>query len=199
MQDTQPDTQGYFGAFGGRFVPETLMSALFELEETWNRLSVDTGFRRELAELSRTYVGRPTALFHARRLSEHTGGGRLWLKREDLNHTGAHKINNALGQALLARAMGKHRIIAERLISQGTLTTSPVHPRGVFGPAMRAAAAAVVLLHNHPSGDASPSADDLEITRRLADVGDLVGIQVLDHVIIGDGRYVSLADRGLLR
>ena len=113
MQDTQPDTRGYFGAFGGRFVPETLMSALFELEETWNRLSVDAGFQCELSELSRTYVGRPTALFHARRLSEHAGGGRFWLKREDLNHTGAHKINNALGQALLARTMGKRRIIAE--------------------------------------------------------------------------------------
>jgi len=109
----QPDTRGYFGSFGGRFVPETLMSALFELEETWNRLSVDPGFRHELSELSRTYVGRPTALFHARRLSEHAAGGRLWLKREDLNHTGAHKINNALGQALLARMMGKRRIIAE--------------------------------------------------------------------------------------
>ncbi len=112
MQDTQPDTQGYFGAFGGRFVPETLMSALFELEETWHRLSGDTDFQRELSDLSRDYIGRPTALFHARRLSEHTSG-RVWLKREDLNHTGAHKINNALGQTLLARSMGKPRIIAE--------------------------------------------------------------------------------------
>ena len=94
---------------------------------------------------------------------------------------------------------GKHRLIAEKLISQGTLTASPVHPREVFGPAIRSSAAAIVLVHNHPSGDPTPSADDLDITRRLTDVGELVGIRVLDHVIVGDGRYASLADRGLLR
>lgn len=93
---------------------------------------------------------------------------------------------------------GKHRILREELVSQGTLTSSPVHPREVFGPAIRHGAAAVVLVHNHPSGDPSPSADDLEITRRLASVGDLVGIRVVDHVIVGDGAYTSLADRGLL-
>ncbi len=113
MPSTQPDLRGYFGSFGGRFVPETLMSALHELESTWRRLDGDPGFNRELADLLRTYVGRPTPLFHARRLSERAGGARLWLKREDLNHTGAHKINNALGQALLARTIGKRRIIAE--------------------------------------------------------------------------------------
>lgn len=93
---------------------------------------------------------------------------------------------------------GKHRVLGEVLISQGTLTSSPVHPREVFRPAMLAAAAAVVLVHNHPSGDPQPSADDLEITRRLAETGRLVGIQVLDHVIIGDGAFTSLADRGLM-
>lgn len=93
---------------------------------------------------------------------------------------------------------GKHRVLRDELVSQGTLTSSPVHPREVFRPAIRHGAAAVVLLHNHPSGDPSPSADDLDITRRLCEVGSLVGIRVLDHVVIGDGAYTSLADRGLL-
>lgn len=93
---------------------------------------------------------------------------------------------------------GKHRVMSEHLISQGTLTSSPVHPREVFSTAIRENAAGIVLVHNHPSGDPSPSCDDLEITRRLAEVGDLVGIRVLDHVVVGDGKYVSLADRGLL-
>lgn len=93
---------------------------------------------------------------------------------------------------------GKHRVVREHLVSQGTLTSSPVHPREVFGPAIRHAAAALVLVHNHPSGDPAPSADDLDITRRLADVGELVGIRILDHVIVGEDSYVSLADRGLL-
>ena len=94
---------------------------------------------------------------------------------------------------------GKHRVMSEMLVSQGTLTSSPVHPREVFGRAIREGAAAVVFVHNHPSGDPSPSSDDLDITRRLAEVGELVGIKVLDHVIVGDGTYTSLADRGLLR
>jgi DNA repair protein RadC len=94
---------------------------------------------------------------------------------------------------------GKHRVIREVLVSQGTLTSSPVHPREVFAPAIRHSAAAVVFIHNHPSGDPTPSADDLDITRRLSEVGDLCGIRVLDHVVIGDGAYVSLAARGLLR
>ncbi len=93
---------------------------------------------------------------------------------------------------------GKHRVLREELVSQGTLTSSPVHPREVFGPAVRHGAAAVVLVHNHPSGDPAPSADDLAVTRRLVDAGDLLGIRVLDHVIVGDGAYTSLADRGLM-
>ncbi|MCE9636974.1 MAG: DNA repair protein RadC [Planctomycetes bacterium] len=93
---------------------------------------------------------------------------------------------------------GKHRVLREELVSQGTLTSSPVHPREVFAPAIRHGAAGVVLVHNHPSGDPSPSADDLEITRRLVSVGELVGIRVLDHVIVGDGAFASLADRGLM-
>lgn len=94
---------------------------------------------------------------------------------------------------------GKHRVLSAHLVSQGTLTSSPVHPREVYAPAVRESAAALVLVHNHPSGDPSPSADDLDITRRLCEVGDLLGIRVLDHVIVGDGSYTSLADRGLLR
>ena len=93
---------------------------------------------------------------------------------------------------------GKHRVIREALVSQGTLTSSPVHPREVFSQAIRHGAAAIILCHGHPSGDPSPSADDLEITRPLVSVGDLVGIRVLDHVVIGDGTYVTLADRGLM-
>jgi DNA repair protein RadC len=93
---------------------------------------------------------------------------------------------------------GKHRLIREYLVSQGTLTSAPVHPREVFAPAMRCGAAAIAALHNHPSGDPSPSADDMEITRRLREVGDLVGIRLVDHCILGDQSHVSFADRGLL-
>jgi tryptophan synthase beta chain len=108
-----PDDRGYFGAFGGRFVPETLMAPLMELEKAFSRAQRDRGFVSRFDELLQHYVGRPTPLFLARRLSAQLGGARIWLKREDLCHTGAHKINNALGQALLAREMGKGRVIAE--------------------------------------------------------------------------------------
>jgi len=94
---------------------------------------------------------------------------------------------------------GKHRVQHEHLVSQGTLTSSPVHPREVFSVAVRHSTAALILCHNHPSGDPSPSADDLEITHRLVQVGDTIGIRVADHVIIGDGSFVSLADRGLMQ
>jgi len=108
-----PDERGYFGAFGGRFVPETLMAPLAELEAAWRDARRDRGFRRELDRILATYCGRPTPLSLAQRLSEHYGGARIYLKREDLCHTGAHKINNAVGQCLLARRMGKPRVIAE--------------------------------------------------------------------------------------
>jgi len=110
---TLPDQRGRFGAFGGRFVPETLMSALEELDQAYREVKEDRGFRRELDTLYLTYAGRPTALYFAANLTRHCGGARIYLKREDLAHTGAHKINNALGQALLARHMDKRRIIAE--------------------------------------------------------------------------------------
>lgn len=108
-----PDSRGYFGEFGGRFVPETIMPALDELEAAYVAAMADPEFHAELRHLQRTYTGRPTPVSHARRLSEALGGAQIYLKREDLAHTGAHKINNALGQGLLAKRMGKHRIIAE--------------------------------------------------------------------------------------
>src|SRR3989442_8289526 len=109
----QPDALGHWGLYGGRFVPETLMAPLEELTEAFLAARDDQGFQAELGSLLRDYAGRPTPLFFAARLTEHAGGGRIYLKREDLLHTGAHKINNTLGQVLLARRMGKRRIIAE--------------------------------------------------------------------------------------
>jgi tryptophan synthase beta chain len=108
-----PDARGYFGTFGGRFVPETLVAPIEALEQAYLRARVDPAFVAELDRLFRHYVGRPTPLWDARRLSAAIGGARILLKREDLTHTGAHKINNALGQALLAARMGKRRIVAE--------------------------------------------------------------------------------------
>jgi tryptophan synthase beta chain len=108
-----PDKKGYFGKYGGRFVPETLMPALAELEKAYADALADHTFKEEFERLCRDYIGRPTPLYEARRLSEKKGGATTLLKREDLAHTGAHKINNALGQGLLARRMGKTRIIAE--------------------------------------------------------------------------------------
>lgn len=108
MQET-----GYFGEFGGRYVPETLMAALTELERAYEQYKRDPVFMAEMAHYFRTYTGRPTPLYFAKRLTEDLGGARIYLKREDLNHTGAHKINNSLGQTLLAKKMGKSKIIAE--------------------------------------------------------------------------------------
>jgi tryptophan synthase beta chain len=108
-----PDKRGRFGLFGGRFVPETVIPALDELEAAYEEALADPGFHKELDLLLKHYVGRETPLYEAKRLSEHCGGARIFLKREDLAHTGAHKINNTLGQALVARRMGKKRIIAE--------------------------------------------------------------------------------------
>src|SRR5687768_8229857 len=108
-----PDTRGYFGEFGGRFVPETLVEPVEELERAYFAARDDPAFNAELAHLLKHYVGRPTPISEAGRLSASCGGARIFLKREDLTHTGAHKINNALGQALLAVRMGKRRIVAE--------------------------------------------------------------------------------------
>jgi len=116
--------KGYFGPFGGRFVPETLIPALRELEEAYLASRRDRAFREEFGHLLETYVGRPTPLYFARRLTERLGGAKIYLKREDLAHTGAHKINNALGQALLARRMGKARLIAETGAGQHGVATA---------------------------------------------------------------------------
>ena len=120
------NTSGRFGAYGGRYVPETLMSALEELEREYEKAKRDRKFRRRLDELLRTFAGRPTPLFFARRLTEKLGGAKIYLKREDLLHTGAHKINNCLGQALLVERMGKHRVIAETGAGQHGVATATV-------------------------------------------------------------------------
>ncbi|HYM08394.1 MAG TPA: tryptophan synthase subunit beta [Terriglobales bacterium] len=117
---------GRFGVYGGRYVPETLMAALDELERHYEKAKRDRGFQRRLDELLRTYAGRPTALFFAQRLSKQLGGAKIYLKREDLLHTGAHKINNCLGQALLVERMGKHRVIAETGAGQHGVATATV-------------------------------------------------------------------------
>jgi tryptophan synthase beta chain len=117
---------GRFGSYGGRYVPETLMAALDELERCYEKAKRDRSFQRRLDELLRTYAGRPTALFFARRLTKELGGAKIYLKREDLLHTGAHKINNCLGQALLVERMGKHRVIAETGAGQHGVATATV-------------------------------------------------------------------------
>ncbi|WP_333654527.1 tryptophan synthase subunit beta [Dissulfurispira sp.] len=119
-----PDKKGYFGQYGGRFVPETLMPALQELEAAYSKAQKDKSFQRELKHLQETYIGRPTPLYFAKRLTKHLGGAKIYLKREDLAHTGAHKINNALGQSLLAKKMGKKRLIAETGAGQHGVATA---------------------------------------------------------------------------
>jgi len=119
-----PDSHGRFGPYGGRYVPETLMPALLELEQEYAAARKDRGFRQELAYYLKQYVGRPTSLYHASRLTKKLGGARIYLKREDLCHTGAHKINNAIGQVLLAMRMKKPRIIAETGAGQHGVATA---------------------------------------------------------------------------
>jgi len=121
-----PDARGHFGPYGGQFVPETLMHPLEELTSAYEEAKHDSEFQRELDHLLATYAGRPTPLMLAERLTDHLGGARIYLKREDLCHTGAHKINNAIGQALLARRMGKTRIIAETGAGQHGVATATV-------------------------------------------------------------------------
>ena len=123
---SEPDEHGHWGKFGGRYVPEILVATLEELTEEFLRARADNEFWRELNQLLRDYAGRPTPLFHAQRLSTHVGGAQIYLKREDLLHTGAHKINNALGQALLARRMQKERVIAETGAGQHGVATATV-------------------------------------------------------------------------
>jgi len=124
-----PDAGGHFGSFGGRFVSETLMAALEELEQAWRKYRDDEEFQAELDRDLKLFVGRPSPLYPAERLTAHAGGAQIVLKREDLNHTGAHKINNTVGQALLARAMGKQRVIAETGAGQHGVASATVAAR----------------------------------------------------------------------
>src|SRR5215475_4529782 len=126
IKSSEPDEQGHWGKFGGRYVPETLVAPLEELTNEFVHARGDPNFRRELNRLLHDYAGRPTALFHAQRLTAHAGGAQIYLKREDLLHTGAHKINNAVAQALLARRMGKGRVIAETGAGQHGVATATV-------------------------------------------------------------------------
>src|SRR5881396_2419091 len=123
---SEPDEHGHWGKFGGRYVPETLVAPLDELTKEFTLARHDADFWRELERLLRDYCGRPTPLFHAQRLTAHAGGAQIYLKREDLLHTGAHKINNAVGQVLLARRMAKRRIIAETGAGQHGVATATV-------------------------------------------------------------------------
>ncbi len=127
--NTIPDKDGRFGTYGGKYVSETLMAALAELESVYRELSLDETFQRELDEDLANYVGRPSPLYEARRWSDKVGGARIFLKREDLNHTGAHKINNTIGQALLAKHMGKRRVIAETGAGQHGVATATIAAR----------------------------------------------------------------------
>src|SRR5580692_7201774 len=123
-ETTLPDSHGRFGPYGGRYVPETLMYALRQLTEEYQRARTDPDFQKEFAYYLRDYVGRPSPLYFAARLTKHVGGARIYLKREDLNHTGAHKINNCIGQALLTKRMGKPRVIAETGAGQHGVATA---------------------------------------------------------------------------
>ena len=121
-----PDEQGHFGMFGGRYVAETLMPLILELEEAWHAARRDPAFQAELDHWARHYIGRPSPLYYAERLTQHLGGAKVYLKRDELNHTGAHKINNTVGQILLALRMGKKRIIAETGAGQHGVATATV-------------------------------------------------------------------------
>ncbi|OOC60876.1 tryptophan synthase subunit beta [Paenibacillus ihbetae] len=126
MRTELPDVNGRFGVFGGRFVPETLMNALIELEQEYNRYAEDAEFKEEIAYLLKQYSGRETPLYYAERFSRHLGKAKIYLKREDLNHTGAHKINNAIAQGVLAKRMGKTKVIAETGAGQHGVATATV-------------------------------------------------------------------------
>ncbi|MDH3960430.1 MAG: tryptophan synthase subunit beta, partial [Desulfuromonadales bacterium] len=126
MSYQEPDPRGHFGQFGGRYVAETLMPALLELEENYKQCQLDPSFQAEFDSYLKNYVGRPSPLYFAERLTEHLGGAKIYLKREDLNHTGAHKVNNTVGQILLARRMGKRKVIAETGAGQHGVATATV-------------------------------------------------------------------------
>lgn len=123
---TETTKKGHYGEFGGQYIPETLMNELTKIEKTYDELKDDADFRNELHTLLRDYANRPSLLYYAKNMTEDLGGAQIYLKREDLNHTGAHKINNVLGQALLAKHMGKTRFIAETGAGQHGVATATV-------------------------------------------------------------------------
>ena len=127
-----PDEDGRFGIFGGRFVAETLMPLILDLQEEWDKAKTDPAFQAELKELGTHYIGRPSPLYYAERLTQHLGGAKIYFKREELNHTGSHKINNCIGQILLAKRMGKKRIIAETGAGQHGVASATVAARFGF-------------------------------------------------------------------
>ena len=126
MEQNTINKKGRYGIHGGQYIPETLMNAVIELDEAYEHYKNDPEFQAELTELLNEYAGRPSRLYYAKKMSEDLGGARIYLKREDLNHTGAHKINNVLGQALLAKKMGKTRLIAETGAGQHGVATATV-------------------------------------------------------------------------
>ncbi len=148
---SEPNKSGKYGEFGGRFVPETLMTALHELEETYNEAKGDQSFIDELSDLQKNYNGRSTPLTFANRLTEYYGKAKIYLKREDLNHTGAHKMNNTLGQILLANRLGKKRIIAETGAGQHGVATATVCAK--FGLQCTVYMGAVDVERQRPNGD----------------------------------------------
>ena len=121
-----PNEKGYFGSFGGRYVSETLMPLILEVEKEYDKIKTDNNFKKELDHYMKTYVGRPSPLFFAERITKDLGGPKIYFKRDELNHTGAHKINNCMGQILLAKRMGKKRIIAETGAGQHGVATATV-------------------------------------------------------------------------
>ena len=127
--EPHPDERGFFGIYGGRFVAETLMPLILELEQAYEAAKKDPAFHAELENLNTHYAGRPSPLYFAERLTEHLGGAKVYFKRDELNHTGSHKINNCLGQILLARRMGKKRIIAETGAGQHGVASATVGSR----------------------------------------------------------------------
>src|SRR4249920_2157154 len=126
---TGPDERGHFGIYGGRFVAETLMPLILDLEKAYNAAKDDPAFKAELSHLNIHYAGRPSPLYFAPRMTEHLGGARVYFKRDELNHTGSHKINNCLGQILVAKRMGKSRIIAETGAGQHGVAAATVSAR----------------------------------------------------------------------
>ena len=148
--------RGYFGQFGGQYVPETLMPALHELEAAYEEAKEDPAFLEELESYYRHYGGRPTPLYLARRLTDHIGGAQIYLKREDLCHGGAHKFNNVMGQALLARRMGKKRVIAETGAGQHGVATAMSARRGVHGRRRHATTIPQCISDEAPRRDRAP-------------------------------------------